>query len=445
MLPAASESGRSTPFLDALFTSTSATCVTGLVRYDTATHWSLFGELVILLLIQIGGLGFMAFVSFLIELLRKKLGLYERRVLMQSTGEKNAANLHRLLRRILIGTAFFEGLGALLLSFRFIPRFGFLRGVYYAVWHAVSAFCNAGFDLMGGKFDGGLFVSFTPFATDPLVTLTLSFLILTGGLGFCVWSDLWDYAKSRLAPLLFRFQKRQDRAAGEQKLRVSLSLHTKVILSFNAFLLLVSTLLFLFFERNNPTYADYGFFDRLLVSFFNAVTPRTAGFNTTALSSLSAGGFFLTVILMFIGGSSGSTAGGLKVGTLAVILLGMAAVFRGERDIRVGKRRIGSLLLHQALAVFASYLLVSIAATLVVCGFEPHLPFPDILFEVVSALGTVGLSLSSATPALSAPSALVLILLMYAGRVGILTLVLALGKKKTASTVRRPLDTILIG
>ncbi len=428
MLPFATAEGESTSFLGALFTSTSATCVTGLVKYDTATHWTVFGEIVILCLIQIGGLGFMAFVSVLFEIFRKTMGLYERRVLMQSTGEKKSVGLRSLLRRIFIGTAFFEGLGAVFLASRFIPRFGVLRGIYYSVWHAVSAFCNAGFDLMGGKFGGAKFVSFTPFATDPVVTFTLSFLIIVGGIGFCVWSDLWDFVRG-----LFR------------KERVYLQLHTKVILFVTGLLLLFSTALFLLFEWKNPTYEGYSFFDRFLVSFFNAVSPRTAGFSTTDLTSLSNGGYLLTVILMFIGGSSGSTAGGVKVGTMAVIVMGMIAVFREKRDINVGKRRIEYSLMNQALAIFTSFLLLAMASTLLLCGLEPQLPFQDALFEVVSALGTVGLSLSSSTPLLSTPSSLLLILLMYAGRVGILTLILALGKKRVSSELRRPLDTILIG
>ena len=286
MLPFATKAGESTTYINALFTSTSATCVTGLVPYDTNTHWSIFGQVVIILLIQTGGLGFMTFVSVLINILGRNLGLYEKKAFMHSAGEGNLSGIRRLIRRIFIGTAIFEGLGAVFLSIRFIPDFGIGKGIYYSIWHSVSAFCNAGFDLMGGLFGGEKFVSFTHYATDPVVSLTISFLIIIGGLGFCVWGDIVD---TRCNFKKFR-------------------LHTKVVLFVNTLLLLISTLLFFFFERNNPTYGDFSLGDKWLVAFFNATTPRTAGFNTVDLSSLSDSGYLLTVMLMFIGGSSGSTA-----------------------------------------------------------------------------------------------------------------------------------------
>lgn len=422
MLPIATESGESTTYLNALFTSTSATCVTGLVRYDTATHWSLFGEIVIILLIQIGGLGFMAFVSVVIEFFRKNMGLYQRRVMMQSTGETDSSSIRRLLRRIFIGTLVFEGIGALLLSVRFVPLFGWVKGIYYAVWHSISAFCNAGFDLMGGQLGEGTFASFSYFASDPLVVLTLSFLILCGGIGFCVWSDLWDCRKKPS----------------------QIKLHTKVILVVSTILIVGGTLLFWLLEWNSPAMEGMSFGERLLSCFFCSVSPRTAGMNTIELSALSEGGYFLTIILMFIGGCSGSTAGGMKVGTLAVIVMGMLAVFREKRDINIGKKRIDYSLLHQALAIFTAFLLLVLSATLLLCALEPQLLFHDILFESVSALGTVGLSLSL-TPTLSALSAVVLMILMFAGRVGVLTLVLALGSKRSTAEIRKPLDTVLIG
>ena len=424
MLPFATKAGESTTYINALFTSTSATCVTGLVPYDTNTHWSIFGQVVIILLIQTGGLGFMTFVSVLINILGRNLGLYEKKAFMHSAGEGNLSGIRRLIRRIFIGTAIFEGLGAVFLSIRFIPDFGIGKGIYYSTWHSVSAFCNAGFDLMGGLFGGEKFVSFTHYATDPVVSLTISFLIILGGLGFCVWGDIVD---TRCNFKKFR-------------------LHTKVVLFVNTLLLLISTLLFFFFERNNPTYGDFSLGDKWLVAFFNATTPRTAGFNTVDLSSLSDSGYLLTVMLMFIGGSSGSTAGGIKVNTLAVILMGMIAAFRGRKDIDIGKRRVAYSLVHQALAVFVSCLIVVMTATLFICAAEPDTvaPFKEVLFETVSALGTVGLSMSL-TPTLSAISKIILILLMYTGRVGILTLALAFGESRKTTEVRKPLDTLLIG
>lgn len=424
MLPFATRRGESTSYVNALFTSTSATCVTGLVPYDTNTHWSLFGQIVIIVLIQTGGLGFMTFVSVLFGMLKRNMGLYERKAFMQSSGEWKLSGVRRLIRRIFIGTAIFEILGAALLSIRFIPDFGVGKGIYYSIWHAISAFCNAGFDLMGGTFDGGVFVSFTHYATDPVVSLTLSFLIIIGGLGFCVWGDIVD-------------------SKGNVK---KLQLYTKVILLVNTLLLVISTLLFLFFERNNPTYGEFSYGEKWLVAFFNATTPRTAGFNTVDLTALSDSGYLLTIMLMFIGGSSGSTAGGIKISTLAVILMGMIAVFRNRRDINIGKKRVEYSLVNQALAIFVSCLILVMTATLLICAIEPDslASFKQVLFETVSALGTVGLSLSL-TPLLSVASKCIIMLLMYAGRVGILTLALALGESRTSSEVKKPLDTLLIG
>lgn len=424
MLPFATRDGQSTSYVNALFTATSATCVTGLVPYDTNIHWTLFGQIVILCLIQTGGLGFMTFVSLVFSAIGRNLGLYERKALMLSEGEHRLSGVRRLVRRIALGTAVVESAGALLLCIRFIPDFGVGKGIYYSVWHSISAFCNAGFDLMGGVFADEQFVSLTRYATDPLVSLTIAFLIIVGGLGFCVWSDIVD-AKCNV-----------------KKFR----LYTKVVLLVNTLFLVVSTVLFFFFEHSNPTYENFTLGEKWLVSFFNATTPRTAGFNTVDLTSLSDSGYLLTVILMFVGGSSGSTAGGIKINTLAVIVMGMISVFRGKKDIDIGKKRIDFSLVSQALAVFVSCLILVITATLIICAIEPDeiAPFRSVLFEVVSALGTVGLSLSL-TPVLSTASKCILILLMYAGRVGILTLALALGESRKASETKKPLDTLLIG
>ena len=424
MLPFATRDGQSTSYVNALFTATSATCVTGLAPYDTNIHWTLFGQIVILFLIQTGGLGFMTFVSIVFSAIGRNLGLYERKALMLSEGEHRLSGVRKLVRRIALGTTVVESAGALLLCIRFIPDFGVGKGIYYSVWHSISAFCNAGFDLMGGVFADEQFVSLTRYATDPLVSLTIAFLIIVGGLGFCVWSDIVD-AKCNV-----------------KKFR----LYTKVVLLVNTLFLVVSTVLFFFFEHSNPTYENFTLGEKWLVSFFNATTPRTAGFNTVDLTSLSDSGYLLTVILMFVGGSSGSTAGGIKINTLAVIVMGMISVFRGKKDIDIGKKRIDFSLVSQALAVFVSCLILVITATLIICAIEPDeiAPFRSVLFEVVSALGTVGLSLSL-TPVLSTASKCILILLMYAGRVGILTLALALGESRKASETKKPLDTLLIG
>ena len=423
VLPVASRTGE-TLYVDALFTSFSAACVTGLVPFETGVHWTTFGQVVILLLIQCGGLGFMTFISVVLLAVKRNLGQYERNAVVQSVGGQ-MGSVKRLVRHIFVGTAAFEGLGAGILCIRFVPKFG-ARGMWYAVFHAVSAFCNAGFDLFGGTEAAGV-GSLSYFATDPLVSLTICVLIIVGGLGFCIWGDVLD---CRCNPKKFQF-------------------YTKVILIVNSLLLTVSTLLFLLFERNNPSYAGYNFGQRLLASFFNATTARTAGFYTTDPASFSGSGYLLTVILMFIGGSSGSTAGGIKVGTFTVIVMGMLAAFRGSRDINVGRRRIDIKLLSRALAIFAAYLILILMGTLVICAVEPDGGdslglFGKALFETVSALGTVGLTVSF-TNTLSVVSKVVLMLLMYAGRAGVFTLAYALSRKKSTSEIRRPVDSFFIG
>ena len=427
-LPFATKDGENTSLVNALFTSTSATCVTGLVPYDTNTHWSIFGQAVILLLIQLGGLGFMTVVTLLFRLLGKNMGIGQQKILMTSAGEDHRNEMRRLFKRIVIGTLLFEGLGAILLSLRFCNQLGVGKGIYYAVFHSVSAFCNAGFDLMGGVFGGEKFVSLTAYATDPLVSLTIVCLILIGGVGFCVWDDLLEKR--------FHYKK--------------LLLHTKIVLVMTAILIIVPTAMFLFFERGNADYTGYNFGERTLVALFSAVTPRTAGFNTVDISPgvFSDSSYLLTLILMFVGGSSGSTAGGIKITTFFVILMGISSVFRGKRDIELGKRRIHQSVLRQALAVFVSCLIIVLTATLLLCTFERDnsaATLQAVLFETFSAMGTVGLSLSL-TPTLCAASKIVLILLMYTGRVGIITLGLAFAERKDVAELKKPVDnSVLIG
>ncbi len=420
ILPFATKSGQSTSYLNALFTSVSAVCITGLSPYDINTHWTLFGQLVILFLIQASGLGFMTIVSAAFLIFKRNMSAGSKNAfILDSRGNANGVLV--LLRRIVVGTLLCETVGALLLMIRFIPDFGAGKGIYFSIWHSISAFCNAGFDLMGSA--SGEFVSLTGYATDPLVTLTLTGLIILGGLGFCVWGDVIDCR--------FNFKKFQ--------------LNTKAVLAVNFVLIVSGTALFLLFERDNPSYAGYNFGEKLLVSIFNAATPRTAGFATTDSSTLSDSGVLLTVILMFIGGGSGSTAGGIRVGTFAVIVMGMLAVFRGRRDINIGKKRIDYSLLSQALAILAACLMMVMMGTLVICAIEPSsIGLKEILFECVSALSNAGLSMS-VTPRLTAASRVIIIILMYAGRVGILTLALALGEKRTADEIRKPVDTLLIG
>lgn len=418
ILPCSTANGK-TSYLDALFTAASATCVTGLAVHNTAQHWTMFGQIVIILLIQIGGLGFMTFVTTVFYVLKKDMGIYGRKALMATAGiDKKYSGLGKLVKRIALGTLLFESIGAFILCFRFVPDYGWGKGIYFSVWHSISAFCNAGFDLISAVGE----CSLVSYSRDPLVTLTLSFLIIIGGLGFYVWSDIAD-SKFNTKKLQF---------------------NTKTLLAANAAFILASFALFSVFEWNNPSYADYSAGEKILASFFNAVTPRTAGFSTTDPTTLSESGYALTLILMFIGGNSGSTAGGIKVGTFVVIATGMLASFQGKNDINIGKKRLESSLLAQAMAIFAACLALVMCSAITICAIQPTLTFKETLFECVSALGTVGLTLN-VTPALTAPSKIIIILLMYAGRVGILTLALALGENRKTAAIRNPVDTLLIG
>lgn len=422
VLPFAKQSGEWGTFadyVDGLFVATSATCVTGLTPVFTAEHWTTFGHVVIICLIQIGGLGFTTLVSILFMAIGgKSFGLYERTAMVQSVGESKLTGVKKLVKRILLGTLIFETAGALLLMIRFIPDYGAV-GIWYGVFHSISAFCNAGFDIIGP-------VSLVDYARDPLVSLVICFLIIIGGLGFCVWGNITDCKGN---PRKFSF-------------------YTRIALIGTAVLLTVGTSLFMVFEWNNVSYAGFNFGDKLLCSFFNATTARTAGYFTTDPATLSNSGTLLMIILMFIGACSGSTGGGVKVSTFTVILVGMFSVMRGKKDITIGKRRIDQSTLSQALAVFVAYLCLTITATLLINAIEPDAvaSFSAVMFETVSAIGTVGLT-QALTAKISIVSEFILIVLMYLGRVGILTFAFALKRRKKGETaaVRRPVDTVFIG
>lgn len=416
MLPFASK-GESAGFLDALFTATSATCVTGLVVRDTFTGWSAFGQAVILFLIQLGGLGFMTVITMIAFALGKHLGLYNRKILMQSAGNMSLSGIGGLIRRIIPFTFLFELAGAALLAVRFVPKFGWGRGIWFSVFHSISAFCNAGFDLMGADAP---YSSLTAFRTDPLVTLTVSLLVVIGGLGFLVWRDL-----------------------SQNKLHWSkYQLHTKLVVATTAVLLIGGWLLFLVLE-SRASLEGLSFGDKLLAAFFEAVTPRTAGFNTVDLNAMSEGGNVLTNVLMLIGGSPGSTAGGVKTTTIAVLLLSTLASARGRTRVTVFRYSIDRDMIRQACSIVCLYLLMAIAAVIAVCAFDP-VGVKEAMFEVNSAIATVGLSLGI-TPTLSAASRVVLILLMYAGRIGVLTFILVFSERKTEPPVDRPNGKLLIG
>lgn len=416
-LPACSRDHRPIPFLDALFTATSATCVTGLVVYDTWTQFTLLGQIILLVLIQTGGLGFMAMMVITALLLGRRIGLKERLVLMEAFSSPQLTGIVRLSRRILLGAACAEGLGAVLLAFRFVPLFGWPRGVWYSIFHAVSAFCNAGFDLMGCYEPFG---SLVPFVDDWLVCGTVMALVLVGGIGFTVWDDLVLNGKH------------------VSKYR----LHTKVMLCGTLILTLGGATVF-FFSEQTAAMTDMNRSDRVLASLFQAVTTRTAGFNTIDQASLSPLGGSLTLLLMFIGAGAGSTGGGLKVSTFAVLILSAVAYVRGREDVDLFRRRLdkgierralNGALLYTALLLCGHFLLLS-------CQ---RLGYFDALYECVSAIGTVGMS-TGVTRELTVPSRVVILLMMFTGRVGSLSVAMALAERRHAAQLRNPAEKLIVG
>jgi trk system potassium uptake protein TrkH len=417
-LPIASRNNMSPGFVNALFTATSATCVTGLVIFDTYTQWSVFGQWVILLLIQIGGLGFMTIVTMFSFLLRRKIGLKERELLRESVNTMYIGGIVRLTKKILIGTFVFEGLGAVLLSMRFIPRMGLASALYNGIFHSVSAFCNAGFDLMG-KF--GEHSSLTSFSGDTVVNLTIIVLVVVGGIGFFVWDDL---TKNKL-----HFKKYQ--------------LHTKIVLSVTAILIVSGSIGFYIFERANLL-SGMSIGEKIIASLFSAVTPRTAGFNTVDTAALTTGGRLLTIILMFIGGSPGSTAGGIKTTTLAVILISLWSSLQNMKSDNIFGRRLEDNALKRASAVVTIYLLLTLSASFLISATNAAIPLEDVLFEVFSAIGTVGLS-TGITGTLDTPGRIVITLLMYCGRVGSLSFALLFTEHRISSFVQNATEKINIG
>lgn len=417
MLPVSNRDGQAEGFLNCLFTATSASCVTGLVVADTWSQWSLFGQLVILMMIQIGGLGFITIGVFISIILRRKIGLKERGLLQESVNTLQIGGVVRLAKRIIKGTCLFEGLGALLLSLRFIPRYGFGRGLFYGIFHSISAFCNAGFDLMGNQEP---YSSFTAYYDDWLVNLVLMSLIIIGGIGFIVWDDLY---RNRL-----HFRK--------------YLLHTKIVLVSTGILVFGGGILFYLLERNNLL-AGMSFSGRVLSSLFCSVTARTAGFNTTDTAALTDGSRLLTIILMFIGGSPGSTAGGIKTTTVAVLFLCVHSNIKQTYGVNVFGRRLEEVAIKRAGTILTINLFLALSASLTIMAIQP-LGFSDILFETFSAIGTAGMT-TGITRALHPLSRFIIIILMYCGRIGSLSFALAFVQSRRKPHVEQPLETINVG
>lgn len=417
MLPVSSRAGTVTPFMTALFTATSASCVTGLILADTYTHWSTFGQLVLLVLIQIGGLGFITIGSAVSLVLRRKIGLKQRGWIKESFNVLDIGGVVRLIRLVLKGTLLFEGIGALLLFWRFYPKMGLAQSIYYGVFHSISAFCNAGFDLMG-RYEP--YSSFTAYYDDPVVTFTICGLILIGGIGFIVWSDIAEHK--------WHFRK--------------YALQTKMVLSASAVLVFGGALLFYLIEGNR-LYADMSMTGKVCSSFFSAVTPRTAGFNTTDIGGLSEGGKLLSIILMFIGGGSGSTAGGVKMATILVLLLHLRSTLSRSTGTNIFGRRIEDATVTKASALLCTYLFASLAATLAICSMQDF-AIGDALFEVLSAICTVGMT-TGITGDLNLTSQIIIIFLMYIGRLGSLSFALSFTDHKKPAHIMQPVERISIG
>lgn len=416
MLPIASKGPGGTSFLDALFTSTSAVCVTGLIVHDTATYWTAFGQVVIIALIQVGGMGVVTVAVAIAMVSGKKIGLKERSTMQDAISAPKVGGIVRFTGFILKGTFLVELTGAVLMAPWFIRDFGFLKGIWYAVFHSISAFCNAGFDLMGVREP---FSSLTSYVGNPVINFTIMMLIVVGGLGFLTWEDI------RTNKLCWRKYRMQS----------------KVILTTTVLLIIIPAVIFYFCEFNGPQWQNHGM--RILASLFQSVTPRTAGFNTVDLASMSEPGQLLMAILMLIGGSPGSTAGGMKTTTLAVILLSAWGVFCRKGDAQCYGRRISEETVRYAAVVMIMYLTLCVGGAIIISYVE-GLPMLTCIYETASAIATVGLTLG-VTPGLGPVSHIILILLMYCGRVGGLTLVYAAISGVKPHVSRLPQEKITVG
>ena len=417
-LPIASQSGEVTPFVDALFTATSAVCVTGLVVVDTGTYYSSFGHTVIILLIQAGGLGIMAMSTLFALLIGKKIRLKERLLMQEAMNQLTISGVVRLTIYIIRVTLLIEFIGGTILAIRWYPEMG-AKGIYYGYWHAVSSFCNAGFDLFGpitGKFS-----SITSYVDDITVNLTIAGLIILGGIGFAVMHDVWS-----------------------SRSFVKLSMHSKIVLVTTGVLIVVGSILIYMFEHANPdTLAPLSAQGKILGSFFQSVTPRTAGYNTIDIGKMYDGSLLLMVILMFIGASPASTGGGIKTSTTAVLVLAIWALIRGRSDAECFGRRIPKEIIYKAFSIISISFILVIVVTMALTITE-HAGFMNVLFEVTSAFGTVGLT-TGITPSLSTPGKLWIILTMFAGRVGPVTLALAIAMRARRAQIQYPEGKIMIG
>ncbi len=419
MLPISARNGQSTDFFTCLFTATSTTCVTGLTLVDTYTHWSFFGHVIMICLIQIGGLGFMTILSLAFFMSHRRIGLRDRMMMMQSFNLDSMEGVVKLVRHVLTATLVIEGVGAMILAGCFIPQMGLARGIWSGIFHSISAFCNAGFDILG-KYDPNS--SLIHYQRNAVVLLTISALIIIGGLGFFVWEDIY-----------------------QQKNRRRLSLHSKMVLIITPALLFIGTAGFFIMEMNNPeTLGGLPWWDKLLGAFFQSTTARTAGFDAMGQAGITEQSKLLTTILMFIGGSSGSTAGGVKTVTVGILVLTTISTMQSKRDLVIFGWRIGHTQILYAVS------LIILGAFLVVCGglfisLLDNVSLYDAIYETASAYGTVGLT-SGVTENASTLSRTILILYMFFGRVGIMTVSISvLLRGRQGDGIKYPGGSVLIG
>ena len=418
MLPWARAGAGSAPFLDALFTATSATCVTGLITNDTATYWSVFGQIVILCLIQVGGLGVITVAIFITKLSGRKIGLMQRSTMQEAIAAPQMGGIVRMTGFILKMVVVIEALGAAALLPAMIPEFGIVRGIWYAVFHSISSFCNAGFDLMGVKEP---YSSLTSYTGDVAVNVIVMVLIVVGGIGFLTWDDV---KRNRFHLRRYRMQ-------------------SKVVLTVTAVLIVLPAVFFYWKEFGMPGWEAMSVGERILASFFQSVTTRTAGYNTVDLTQLTQSGQMIMILLMLIGGSPGSTAGGMKVTTLAVLFATAVAVFRRRPNAHIFGRRIPNDTAHYAATVLILYLSLFLAGGIFI-GCAENMPIVPALFEAASAIATVGVTLGI-TPDLCAASKVVLIILMFLGRVGGMTIVYAALSTKHPYVSEFPQEKIMVG
>lgn len=413
MLPISSAEGKITPFDEAFFTATSAGCVTGLIVHDTATYWSYFGQAVILILIQIGGLGVVTMAAFFSLLSGRKISLMQRSTMQEALSAHQVGGIVKLTRFILITTGIIEVTGALIMMPSFIMRFG-PRGIWMSFFHSISAFCNAGFDLMGTP--DGKYQSLTSFAGDPVINITIMLLIIIGGIGFLTWNDIRTYKHK-----LTRY-----------------SLQSKIVLIMTAFLIVLPSIYFFFAEYSSEPVGR-----RILLSLFQTVTTRTAGFNTGDFGSMKGASLGLTMALMLTGGATGSTAGGMKTTTLAVLIANVFSVFSRKEDTQLFGRRIDPGVVRNAATIFMMYITLFFAGAVAI-SFIEGISFQKCLFETASAVGTVGLTVGI-TPNLGIISRFIIVILMFLGRVGGLTIIFSAFSGPARNFSKAPLEKITVG